>query len=250
LDGDEVSMHAACDIRDYAVFPSSQDHKRVLDGDKGEMTGGMGTIAPVPWFNMDAVERSAIAVIDPALAALQRDNRNYQGVLYPGLIVERSGNIKVIEYNARFGDPEAQVYLRLMKTDLIEMIISTLNHTLGDKPLEWHDGYAVNVVLASQGYPFETVTGKPIDIGKLPDGVELYHGGTTLIGNRLYTSGGRVLGVSAVGSTLEQARDLAYSAVDSIHFEGMHYRRDIGLRPRLSKSIRIPKSMNLSSRNS
>lgn len=229
LDGEEISLHAVVDGKDRLLFPSSQDHKQRDDHDLGPMTGGLGTIAPVPWFDMDQTEALAIKVIDPVLQALIDKDRRFQGTLYPGI-----KGLKTLEYNARFGDPEAQVYMRLMKSDLLELMVATVNRRLDSFELEWHDGFAICVVMASGGYPDEYEIGKLItglDDARKMRGIEIFHAGTRLEDGECYSNGGRVLGVTAVGKTVEETYDHAYAAVEAIHFDKEHHRGDIGLRP-------------------
>ena len=234
IDGPEVSLHALTDGIEHILFPSSQDHKRALENDEGANTGGMGAIAPVPWMNDEMVTRADYEVVTPALEALKNQGIRYQGVLYPGIIMTANGP-RTLEYNARFGDPECQVYMRLLKNDLLDLIEASIDGTIGliKKSIEWNWGFAVNIVVASGGYPGAYKKGFPItgieEADKLP-GVVVFHAGTTYENYQLVTSGGRVLGVSAMGSTLKEALDRAYQAIGKIHFEGMYFRRDIGAR--------------------
>ncbi|MDO8514271.1 MAG: phosphoribosylamine--glycine ligase [bacterium] len=232
LDGPEISIHALTDGITHVLFPSSQDHKRALDGDEGKNTGGMGAIAPVPWVTSQVMTGIDSAVVIPTFEALKKRSIQFQGLLYPGLKVTLDG-LKVLEYNARFGDPECQVYMRLLKTDLLDLLDACVDSTVDvvKKSVEWHRGFAANIVLASGGYPDAYQKGFPItgiEEAEKVEGVVVFHAGTILRGSTLYTNGGRVLGVSAVGGTLKQALDRAYEAVGKIHFEGMHFRRDIG----------------------
>jgi len=229
LEGPEVSIHALSDGKTYKMFPVSQDHKTIGEGDTGKNTGGMGTIVPVPWVLQAAIEDIEHRIVRPTLEALNKRGAPYTGILYPGLKMPGEGP-KVLEYNARFGDPECQVYMRLLKTDILDLFEACVDQSLDTQNLEWNSGFAVNIVVASGGYPDEYKKGFPItgieEAEKLPD-IVVFHAGTTFDGT-LKTSGGRVLGVSAVGSTLQEALDRAYEAVGKIHFEGMYFRRDIG----------------------
>lgn len=227
--GQEMSLHALCDGENYLMFPSSQDHKRRDEGDTGPNTGGMGTIAPVPWFNQADVEDAAKLTVEPILSALNRQGRPFQGILYPGLIL--NGDLRVLEYNARFGDPEAQVYMRLLKSDLLEVITACLSHRLDKTQLEWSDDYAVCIVAASENYPGDFLIQVPIngiDQAQAMDGVEVFPAGLVSRDGNYFASAGRVLGVTAVAPSLSGAINLGYEAIDKIKFAGKMVRRDIG----------------------
>jgi phosphoribosylamine--glycine ligase len=235
LDGQEISIHALCDGEQYVMLPSSQDHKRALDGDKGKNTGGMGTIAPLPWVTPETMGTIAKTIVEPTLAAMQKRGTPFRGLLYPGLKMTSKGP-KVLEYNARFGDPETQVYMRLLTSDMLDLFDACIDGTLDRVNVEWASGYAANVVLASGGYPDAYHKGLPItgieEAEKIP-GIVVFHAGTKYQGNDgfrkpIITNGGRVIGVSAVGATLKEALATAYRAADLIQFEGKHLRRDIG----------------------
>lgn len=233
LDGQEISIHALSDGYTYKMFPASQDHKTIGEGDTGKNTGGVGTLAPVPWVTPFVLEDIEKRVVKPALEALMAKGSPYTGILYPGLKMSSQGP-KVLEFNARFGDPEAQVYVRLMKSDILELFEACVDGALADHTIEWNPGFAANIVLCSGGYPDAYKKGLPIsgiDEAEKQPGIVVFHAGTIQNADPLrphMTSGGRVLGVSAVGDTLEEALDRAYEAVGMIHFEGMYYRRDIG----------------------
>ncbi|MEK7615794.1 MAG: phosphoribosylglycinamide synthetase C domain-containing protein [Patescibacteria group bacterium] len=217
LEGMEVSTHAFCDGKTFKMFPTSQDHKQIFDGDKGPNTGGMGTIAP-------AVDVDASEIVGKIVKKL-----HYKGVLYPGLMLTGDGP-KVLEFNARFGDPETQSYMRLLKTDLVEIADACIDGTLDQIDIEWHLGAAATVVLAASGYPGEVKKGDEItgieEAQELP-GVVVFPAGMTNDELRM-TNGGRVLGVSAIGKDLKEALARAYEGVSKIHFKGMQYRKDIG----------------------
>ena len=234
LDGEEISIHILSDGKDFLMFPASQDHKRIGEGDTGRNSAGMGTIAPVLDMNNPVMEEIRKAVIRPALDALASRGVPFSGLLYPGLKMTSKGP-KVLEFNARFGDPETQVYMRLMKTDLLDVLEASTDGRLAGTNIEWNSGFAVNIVLASGGYPDAYKKGCPItgtdEAEKVP-GVVVFHAGTVFDGE-LKTSGGRVLGVSAVGDTLKGALEKAYTACDLINFEGKYFRRDIGARASL-----------------
>lgn len=231
LDGPELSIHALSDGLSSLLFPPSQDHKRALDGDEGKNTGGMGTVAPLPWFSAERMVHVEHAVVHPVLSAMKEDNRPFAGVLYPGIKVTTDGP-KVLEFNARFGDPECQVYMRLLQSDLLDLLEACVDGTLAaiKDSIAWSRGYAANIVAVSGGYPDAYQKGFPIrgiDDAEANPGVIVFHAGTTYDGE-YKTSGGRVLGVSAVGQSLKSALDTAYAAIEKIHFEGMRYRHDIG----------------------
>lgn len=230
--GQEISIHAITDGKAFILFPTSQDHKAIHDGDNGPNTGGMGTYAPIPWAGNDYLDWAADKVITPALTGLATKGSRYRGLLYPGLKLTDDGP-RVLEFNARFGDPETQSYMRLLETDLVEIIEACLNGTLSTVKVSWKPGFAVCIILASRGYPTAKsrrarITGIG-DAENIPN-VVVFHAGTTMLDGKLYASGGRVVGVTATAETLEQAIRTAYQAVDKIRFEGMQYRTDIGLK--------------------
>lgn len=234
LDGQEISIHALADGKDFVLFPPSQDHKQVGENDTGKNTGGMGAIAPVPWVGADILKDIEARVVRPTLDALYERGTPFLGILYPGLKMTTKGP-KVLEFNARFGDPECQVYMRLLKSDLLELLEACVDAPpaggLAGTKLEWNSGFAVNIVLASGGYPDAYKKGFPIsgiEEAEKVQGIVVFHSGTSNQGESLITAGGRVLGVSAVGDTLQIALARAYEAVECIHFEGKYFRRDIG----------------------
>ena len=212
-----------------APMVSSMDHKRAGDGDTGPNTGGMGTIAPNPYYTAELAEVCMDTIFLPTLAAMRAEGCPFKGCLYFGLMLTAQGP-KVIEYNCRFGDPETQVVLPLLKTDLLTVMQAVESETLADLQVEWHDGAAACVVLASGGYPGAYAKGKAIALSALPANVTCYHAGTALRDGSLVTSGGRVLGVTAVADTLPRALEQAYAAADAVEFEGKYLRRDIGQR--------------------
>ncbi|MDP3996611.1 MAG: phosphoribosylamine--glycine ligase [bacterium] len=227
--GPEVSVHAFCDGKSFKLFPSAQDHKQVSDGDIGLNTGGMGAIAPVPWF--DSYSEVSAQIVGPILEGLRKDDSPLVGILYPGLKIPETGT-KVLEFNARFGDPETQVYMRLLNTDLLGILEACVEGRLNEINIEWNPGFAACIVMASGGYPSpDYKSGFPVtgidEAEKLP-GVVVFHAGTKQVGGHLVTSGGRVLAVTGIGETLQGAIDLAYEGVKRIHFKGAHYRKDIG----------------------
>ena len=231
LTGPEVSVLAFTDGKCVKPMVSSMDHKRALDGDKGLNTGGMGTVSPNPYYTQEVAKECMDKIFMPTINAMNNEGRTFKGCLYFGLMITPKGP-KVIEYNCRFGDPETQVVLPRLKTDIVDIFEAIDNETLSDLDVEWSDDACACVIMASGGYPKSYPKGIEITgltNGQL-DGVTVYHAGTKLQGNDLVTSGGRVLGVTALGDTLENALKKSYDAVGKIHFEGAHYRRDIGKR--------------------
>ena len=231
LTGPEVSVLAFTDGTAIRPMVSSMDHKRAGDGDTGLNTGGMGTVAPNPYYTPEIAQVCMDTIFLPTLAAMRSEGCPFQGCLYFGLMLTPNGP-KVIEYNCRFGDPETQVVLPLLKTDLLTVMQAVEHKTLSDLEVEWSDGAAACVILASGGYPSHYEKGKVISIpAVLPDNVTVYHAGDRLETNgQLVTSGGRVLGVTATAGTLQDALRDAYAAAESIHFDGAYLRHDIGKR--------------------
>ena len=231
LTGPEVSVLAFTDGKCVKPMVSSMDHKRALDGDKGLNTGGMGTVSPNPYYTQEVAKECMDKIFMPTINAMNNEGRTFKGCLYFGLMITPKGP-KVIEYNCRFGDPETQVVLPRLKTDIVDIFEAIDNETLSDLDVEWSDDACACVIMASGGYPKSYPKGIEItglSNGQL-DGVTVYHAGTKLQDNKLVTSGGRVLGVTALGDTLENALKKSYDEVEKIHFEGAHYRRDIGKR--------------------
>lgn len=229
LEGTEISLHALCDGSHFQILPSSQDHKRVGDGDMGPNTGGMGTYSPTPFLSPVEWQKMAHAVLDPWRAGCQAEGIDFRGLIYPGVMLTADGP-RVLEFNARWGDPETQVYLPRLENDLVEVFLSCILGTLNQHPLRWSPLHTVCVVLASHGYPGAVERGKVIhgltDVELLPQ-VKVFHAGTAHLDDEVVTSGGRVLGVTAWDTSLSAARDRAYAAVDRLCFEGMQFRRDI-----------------------
>jgi phosphoribosylamine--glycine ligase len=230
LTGPEVSVLAFTDGISLVPMVSSKDHKRAYDNDEGLNTGGMGTISPNPYYTDEVAEICRKTIFEPTVAAMNSENRTFKGCLYFGLMITPDGP-KVIEYNARFGDPEAQVVLPRLKTDLVDIIEAVIDERLSQVNIEWKDEATACVVMASGGYPLAYKKG--IEISGLDDngqisGAEIFHAGTKLENGKFYTNGGRVLGVTAEAKTLDEALEKAYAAVSKISFEGAHYRKDIG----------------------
>ncbi|HEV2235211.1 MAG TPA: phosphoribosylamine--glycine ligase [Ktedonobacterales bacterium] len=233
LDGDELSVMAFVADGTYRLLLPSQDHKQIFDGDRGPNTGGMGAFAPVPWAGDELLGLVRERIFTPLLAELARAGIAYRGVLYAGLMVTAAGP-HVIEFNARLGDPETQVTLPLLATDLLDVCLAVSDGTLERIALAHRPGAAVGVVLASAGYPGPTAPSQPItlEVDAMPAGTLVFHAGTREEGGRLLTAGGRVLTLVGQGADLAAARAAAYAAVRHARFAGMHARGDIGLRPR------------------
>ena len=229
LEGIEVSLHALCDGKVAKLFPTSQDHKRALDGDEGLNTGGMGTYSPTPFLSDAELAEVGRAILDPWLRGCAAEGIDFRGLLYPGVMLTKDGP-KILEFNARFGDPETQVYLPRLENDLVELLDASVSGTLAAHELKWKAGAAVCVVMASGGYPGNYAKGKIITgldaANALPD-TKVFHAGTALKDGPIVTNGGRVLGVTAWAKDLRAAQSAAYAAVEKIHFEGAHFRRDI-----------------------
>jgi phosphoribosylamine---glycine ligase len=256
LTGPEISIHTLSDGEHYVMFPPSQDHKKIGEGDTGLNTGGIGTIAPLPFVDEKLMKEIEDKIVAPTLEAMRTDGTPFRGLLYPGLILTKDGP-KILEYNARFGDPEAQVYVRLLETDLLDLLEASIDGSLDKVEVKWKDVFASNIVLVSGGYPEKYEKGKiisGIEEAETDPDVVVFHAGTStppkvpkdrlsesvaivdspkdgpsgVLGADVVTNGGRVLGVSATGKTLKESLDKAYKAIEKITFEGMAYRRDIG----------------------
>jgi phosphoribosylamine--glycine ligase len=230
LEGTEISLHALCDGTTAKLFPTSQDHKRALDGDQGLNTGGMGAYSPTPFLSEPQLAEVGQKILEPWVHGCASEGIIFKGILYPGIMLTKDGP-KVLEFNARFGDPETQVYLTRLENDLVEVLEASVAGTLDSVELKWSRMASVCVVIASAGYPGSVVKGKVIwgldDAAKLPN-VKVFHAGTARAGEEIVTSGGRVLGITAFGADIRSARESAYSALKWIGFDGAHYRRDIG----------------------
>src|SRR6266403_1517884 len=231
LRGTECSIHALVDGKDYRLLESARDHKRAFDGDEGPNTGGMGAFSPA--HNWDARLQSQFEseIMRPVLRGLAKERIAYRGLLYPGLMITSDGP-RVLEFNCRFGDPETQVLLPRMKSDLLPLLEATIDGKIDNYSIEWDQRPAVTVVLASGGYPVKYEMGKSVsglDEAAKIDGLQIFHAGTKQLNDEIVTAGGRVLAVTALGSTIVESRSRAYEAVGRIHFENCHYRRDIAL---------------------
>lgn len=227
LTGPEVSVLCFTDGKTIVPMVSSMDHKRALDNDEGLNTGGMGTVAPNPYYTEEIAKECMNNIFLPTVEAMNKEGRTFKGCLYFGLMLTAKG-AKVIEYNCRFGDPETQVVLPLLKSDLLEIMQAVEDERLADVNVEFSDGAACCVVIASKGYPQKYETGFEVTEGKLPENATVFHAGTKLFENRIVTSGGRVLGVTATDENLVKAVAEAYKAVKFVHFDNEYYRKDIG----------------------
>ncbi|MGI8965122.1 MAG: phosphoribosylamine--glycine ligase [Limisphaerales bacterium] len=229
LEGMEISLHALCDGKTAKLFPTAQDHKRVFDGDKGLNTGGMGSYSPAPFLSEAELAEVGRKILFPWLKGCAAEGIDFRGILYPGVMLTKNGP-RVLEFNARFGDPETQVYLTRLETDLIELLNASIDGTLEKMELKWRPMSSVCVVMASGGYPENYAKGKIIsglDAAKQLPNTKVFHAGTARDGKNIVTSGGRVLGVTAWAENLGAAQDAAYRAVEKIGFDGAHFRRDI-----------------------
>ena len=229
IPGEEVSFLVLCDGSRAVPLASVQDHKRLLDGDKGPNTGGMGTISPALNLKLELHKEIMSTIIIPTIAGLSKEGRSFSGVLYAGLMIGTDGKPRVLEFNARFGDPECQVILARLKSDLASLLVAVADGALADVKVEWAKEPAVCIVVASEGYPDSVVKGR--EVRRVPDseeGLQILHGATTLDGQKLVTNGGRVFAVTAVGASLPQALNRAYEAVAQVDFDGAQFRRDIG----------------------
>lgn len=226
LVGPEISVLAFCDGETVKPMVSSMDHKRALDGDKGLNTGGMGTIAPNPFYTKEREKECMEKIFLPTVRAMKKEGREFKGCLYFGLMATKDG-VKVIEYNCRFGDPETQVVLPLLKSDLLDIMMATTNGTLDKTEVEFSSDSCACVVMASKGYPEQYEKGFEITVDDDFNG-ELFVAGAKLEGNKLLTNGGRVLGVVSTGKSLDSAINNAYCNVEKVHFDNAYYRKDIG----------------------
>jgi phosphoribosylamine--glycine ligase len=230
LTGEEVSIFVLSDGKTYRLLTSSQDHKRIYNADQGKNTGGMGAYAPAPVATPELLKETEEKIIKPSLDAIREKGCAYTGILYIGLILTDSG-ARVLEYNCRFGDPETEVVLPLLKSDLVPLLNACTDGTLSDHQIEVQRCYAVDVVLASGGYPDKYEKHKKISgLDKLPEDITVFHAGTAIVNNTLVTNGGRVLNIIATGPDFMTTQRYLYASIEKIHFENMHYRTDIGFR--------------------
>lgn len=230
LSGPECSVHALVDGRSYILFPTAQDHKQLYDGNLGPNTGGMGAFSPSQRLDEALLREIRETILEPFMRGIQKDHLQFRGLLFPGLMLTKDGP-RVLEFNCRFGDPETQVLMPRLKTDLVDLLEATITERLATVAVQWDIRPAVCIVMASGGYPGQYNVGKTISgLEHLDrkDDVIVFHAGTRMNENQTLTSGGRVLGVTAVGDTLLAARERAYDALDKIEFDGSYFRRDIG----------------------
>ncbi len=229
LKGEEASFMVFTDGETIVPMVSSQDHKRIFDDDKGPNTGGMGAYSPAPVITKELESVVMDTIMRPTIEGLKSEGIKYKGILYAGLMID-DGNPYVLEFNCRLGDPETQPILSRLDTDLVDISMAITDEKLSDMDIEWNDEASVCVVLSSKGYPGKYEKGKVIsglnDVKKMDD-VVVFHAGTAFNNNEIITNGGRVLGVTALGKDIKTAKDRAYEAVKKIHFDGMHYRKDI-----------------------
>ena len=226
ITGQEVSLMAFTDGTSVVPMLPAQDHKRLLDGDEGPNTGGMGAYAPAPIFTAEMMNEAVENILKPAVNGMKSESNLFVGILYAGLMLTPNG-ISVLEFNCRFGDPETQVVLPLLETDLVEITEACVDGTLANVNIRWKNGVAVCVVLASKGYPEKVESGKVATIKRLPDDMVCFHAGTKTENGNLVTSGGRVFGLTAWAGKIESAIDNVYANIEKVRFEGMCYRKDI-----------------------
>lgn len=229
--GQELSVLAITDGVSITSLLPAQDHKRIGDGDTGANTGGMGAYAPAPIGTPELMQRVQTEVLEPMLRTFQQEGIDYRGILYAGLMITPTGDIQVLEFNCRFGDPETQAILPLLETPLADLMMACVEQRLADLlPIAWSKAVATCVVVAAGGYPGDYEKGQLISIGSPPDDAIIFQAGTTLKDGQLVTDGGRVLGVTALGANFQESIDRAYAAVGTVQFENIYYRRDIGQR--------------------
>jgi phosphoribosylamine--glycine ligase len=229
LAGEEASLLAITDGEHYLVLPPAQDHKAIFEGDKGPNTGGMGAYAPAPVIHKALLDQISEQIIEPTIRGMQAENRPYRGVLYAGLMITQEGP-KVVEFNCRFGDPEIQAILPLLKTDIVDLMMEVVDRRLKPRGPEISPDSCICVIMASGGYPGTYQKGKPIlGLDQVKD-VHVFHAGTRREGDQILTAGGRVLGVTSTGKTFIEAREKVYQAIGRIAFDGAYYRKDIGYR--------------------
>lgn len=228
LAGEEASILAVADGKDFILLESSQDHKRIFDNDEGPNTGGMGAYSPAPIVTAKLARQIAKDIISPVIAGMAEEESPFKGILYAGVMITKDGP-RVLEFNVRFGDPETQAILPRLKTDLLDVILASVEGRLAGMKLEWVDDACVSVVMASGGYPGNYSTGLEIHgLDQVPEGAVVFHAGTKKDGEKVVTSGGRVLGVTAPGKDIAEAIRNAYAAVEKISFDGAQFRKDIG----------------------
>ena len=228
LTGEEVSFIVICDGNSILPLASSQDHKRLLDLDLGPNTGGMGAYSPAPIVTPELHKKIMNEIIEPTIKGMQKDGIEFTGFLYAGLMIDKDNNIKTLEFNCRMGDPETQPILFRLKSDLFEILLAATNKNIKNYNTEWDNDSAITVVCASENYPNQPKINDEIFIPSHNNNSYIFHAGTTLKNNKIYTAGGRVLGVTSKGNSLKIAQERVYDLVNNIEFEGMQYRTDIG----------------------
>ena len=230
LSGKEVSLLAFTDGRTVIPMVPACDYKRAFDGDEGPNTGGMGSYSPPGFFDAEMINKVNDTILKPTVQAMAKEGRPYKGVLYAGIMLTDDGP-KALEFNARFGDPETQAMLPLLKSDLVDIMLAVIDERLDRIEIKWSNEACVGVVMASGGYPDSYKTGFPIEgLDKIDDDILVFHAGTKVNDNTICTDGGRVLTVAATGRNIAEVRDRVYTNIPRIHFEGCHYRNDIGAR--------------------
>jgi phosphoribosylamine--glycine ligase len=226
MTGREISVHFFTDGKNYSIFPVSKDHKRIFDGNKGPNTGGMGTVSRLDYVSKKDIGEIETKIVKPLMAMFKKEKIDYVGVVYPGIMLT-SGGPKIIEINARFGDPETQTYMRMLETDITNIFLGCIDRKLDKIKVSWSKENACCVVLASDGYPNKYNVGKEISISKKISGVEIFHSGTKVENGKILTNGGRVLGVTAKAASLSEALKKAYLQIQSINFDEKYYRKDL-----------------------
>lgn len=232
LTGPEVSVLSFCDGENIIPMVSAQDHKRAFDGDEGLNTGGMGTFSPSKYYTDEIHKECVETIYEPSLKAMKNEGRPFTGIMFFGLMLTEKGP-KLLEYNARFGDPEAQVVLPRLQTDLVDIFEYAIEGKLNEIDVKWDDKAAVCVILASGGYPIKYEKGyeiKGLQAQKNKDDVIVFHAGTKKVDDKIITNGGRVLGLTAIGKDIDEARDIAYKTVEEVDFTNKHFRKDIGIK--------------------
>jgi phosphoribosylamine--glycine ligase len=230
LDGEEISLFAITDGENYRLLLPSQDHKKIGEGDNGKNTGGMGAYAPAPVADAETIKAIESQIVIPTLQGMHKEGKPFKGLLYVGVIKTSTG-VKTLEYNCRFGDPETEIVLPMLKSDLVPLLLASIDGRLEETELEMHEGFGIDVVIASGGYPDAYEKGKVISgLDKMGKEILVFHAGTKNVDGKIVTSGGRVLNIVAQGNTFAEAKAKVYQAIAQIEFEGMYFRKDIGFR--------------------
>jgi phosphoribosylamine--glycine ligase len=230
LDGEEISLFAITDGENYRLLLPSQDHKKIGEGDNGKNTGGMGAYAPAPVADAETIKAIESQIVIPTLQGMHKEGKPFKGLLYVGVIKTSTG-VKTLEYNCRFGDPETEIVLPMLKSDLVPLLLASIDGRLEETELEMHEGFGIDVVIASGGYPDAYEKGKVISgLDKMGKEILVFHAGTKNVDGKIVTSGGRVLNIVARGNTFAEAKAKVYQAIAQIEFEGMYFRKDIGFR--------------------